>query len=78
MKEIDRIDYFTIEEISLIESMISEYRMTRITLIKQIMRSLSGSRDNEDVYDVMLSAAEKLGNMTDEEYENYEFTVSEY
>ncbi|MBR1508418.1 MAG: hypothetical protein IJ619_10495 [Eubacterium sp.] len=68
---------FTVEEISLIESMISEYKLTRITLIKQIMRSLSSCKDEPEIYDVMVSAAEKLGNMTDEEYENYEFSVQE-
>ena len=68
---------FTTEEKSLIGSFNTEVRISRVALIRKLMRSMEDYRKEEDIYRVINSTIRKLGSISDAEYMEYDFFVSE-
>ena len=64
---------FTVEEDVFLTSLNRPVRLSRIALIREIMRIKDAYKDDKDTYRVMMNCTRILGKMSDEEYNNYEF-----
>ena len=68
---------FTTEEKSLIGSFNMEVKISRVALIRKLMRSMEDYRAEEDIYRVINNTIRKLGSISDAEYMTYDFDVKE-
>ena len=73
----ERMLAFTTEEKSLIGSFNDEVRISRVALIRKLMRSMKDYRDEEDIYRVFKDTVRKLCSISDTEYMEYDFRVDE-
>ena len=67
---------FTVEEDVFLTSLNRPVRLSRIALIREIMRIKDAYKDDKDTYRVMMNCTRILGKMSDEEYNNYEFNYN--
>ncbi len=68
---------FTTEEKSLINSFNLEVKISRVALIRKLMRCMEDYREEPDIYRVVNSTIRKLGSISDAEYMAYDFYVNE-
>jgi len=68
---------FTTEEKSLISSFNTDVKISRIALIRKLMRSMDDYKDEEEIYRVINSTIRKLGSISDAEYMDYDFILNE-
>ena len=64
---------FTAEDMYFLYTMNQPVRLSRVALIRELMRIKDDSKDEPDLYMVIEHSIKILGRMTDEEYDDFDF-----
>lgn len=67
---------FTVEEDVFLNSLNRPVRLSRVATIREIMRIKEAYSDQPDIYNVIKNCAEKLSQLTDEEYNDIQFNYN--